>query len=88
MQGPSWPYETARVLTAAANLLNEPASANNSYITKDIYMELLIDYAKQHTVTSAINDTANPPGSGHIFENLHADKGVSGFPNNSIYYAH
>lgn len=26
---------------------------------------------RQHTRTSAVNDTANPIGSGHIFENLH-----------------
>jgi hypothetical protein len=104
--GPSWPYETARVLTAAANVLNEyqtttsdagtPRSAsrtgsatrssgansadddvgaNGFALTATQYVGLLMQYARQHTKTTAINDTASPLGSGHLFENLHADLG-------------
>ena len=39
------------------------------------YFHILRQYAQQHTKTFAINDTAVPKGSGHIFENLHADLG-------------
>ena len=39
------------------------------------YVYLLRQYARQHTKTFAVNDTAFPNGSGHIFENLHADLG-------------
>jgi len=71
--GPSWPYETARVLTAAANLLNDyPAQ---SVMSMSQYLALLDQYAKQHTRTTALNDTADPIGSGHIFEVLHPDDG-------------
>ena len=74
--GPSWPFETARVLTGAANLLNrvdlDPASLP---ISVDDYWSLLTQYIRQHTATSAVNDTADPVGSGHIFENLHPDLG-------------
>ena len=38
-------------------------------------MELLRQYARQHTRTSAVNDTASPPGSGHVFENVHPTLG-------------
>lgn len=39
------------------------------------YLQLLLQYAQQHTRTSASNDTANPKGSGHIFELVHPDLG-------------
>lgn len=70
---PSWPYETARVLTSAANLLNDYPLQSVLNVTQ--YLYLLDQYAKQHTKTSARNDTADPPGSGHIFEVLHPDDG-------------
>eukprot|EP00756_Hemistasia_phaeocysticola_P050982 Hpha_TRINITY_DN26164_c0_g1::TRINITY_DN26164_c0_g1_i1::g.155312::m.155312 len=76
--GPSWPYETSRVLTALANLLNDDfgtMARNASGMTADEFERLLLQYARQHTRTYAINDTASPPGSGHIFENLHPDLG-------------
>jgi len=80
--GPSWPYETARVLTAAANILQE--YSNQSTLTGDEYFQLLAQYIFQHTTTSANNDTAHPPGSGHIFENVHADLGY--WNNRAIMY--
>ena len=44
-------------------------------IDVDDYWTLLQQYARQHTVTTAVNDTADPLGSGHVFENLHGDLG-------------
>lgn len=77
--GPSWPYETSRVLTGFANLLNRdriravPLSLREIYHSE--YWSLLLQYARQHTRTYAINDTAPSQGSGHVFENLHPDLG-------------
>ena len=71
--GPSWPYETARVLTAAANVLNDYPP--QSVLSAKDYYALVLAYAKQHTRTFATNDTASPSHSGHVFENLHADLG-------------
>ena len=71
--GPSWPYETARVLTSIANLLNE--YSNITKVTPNDYVTLLSQYAAQHTKSYAINDTASPIGSGHVFEVLHPDDG-------------
>lgn len=71
--GPSWPYETARVLTSAANVLNEYPS--QSVLTPAEYTDLLVQYARQHTRTTAVNDTATPRGSGHVFELVHPDLG-------------
>jgi len=72
--GPTWPYETARVLTSAANLLNN-FGGNDVPISANQYFALLHSYARQHTASTAINDTAVPLGSGHVFENMHPDKG-------------
>ena len=80
--GPSWPYETARVLTAAANVLNEYSS--QSALTSAQYWELLSQYVLQHTATTAANDIAKPLGSGHVFENVHADLGY--WNNRAIMY--
>ena len=41
----------------------------------DKYMQLLLQYAQQHTLTTATNDTAHPLGSGHVFELVHPDLG-------------
>ncbi|CAB9531128.1 Inherit from bactNOG: domain protein [Seminavis robusta] len=77
--GPTWPYETSRVLTAVANLLadyNNTAVVDASGMTHKIWEQLFLQYARQHTQTTAVNDTARPlPSSGHIFENLHPDLG-------------
>ena len=67
------PYETARVLTAAANVLND--YPGQTAMSSSQYYSLLVAYAKQHTSTTAVNDTAHPAGSGHVFENLHPDLG-------------
>jgi hypothetical protein len=71
--GPSWPYETARVLTGAANLLNDYPDQTSLKVSE--YVHLLDQYAKQHTKTFAKRDTAKPIGSGHVFEVLHPDLG-------------
>ena len=36
---------------------------------------MLLTFARQHTRSTATNDTARPLGSGHIFENIHPDLG-------------
>jgi len=72
--GPSWPYETARVLTGAANVIHA-AAADSAPVTRDQYISMLLAYARQHTRSYAANDTAHPAGSGHVFENLHPDLG-------------
>ena len=77
------PYETARVLTAAANVLLEYSSTilvagtdeQEPVLTVAQYWQLLKQYLRQHTASFAVNDTAYPTGSGHIFENMHADLG-------------
>lgn len=71
--GPSWPYETSRVLAGLANYLVDTPAPHA--VTRAQYWALLQQYARQHTRTSAVNDTAHPPGSGHVFENLHPDLG-------------
>lgn len=71
--GPSWPYATARVLTSAANVLGDyPAQ---SVLNIEKYFALLLQYAQQHTKSTAFNDTASPLGSGHVFEVIHPDLG-------------
>ena len=72
--GPSWPYETSRVLTGLANFINRNSSTID-YEKMAQYVFLLRQYARQHTKTFAVNDTAVPKGNGHVFENLHADLG-------------
>jgi len=75
--GPSWPYETARVLGGAANALHAASAAGAAAapLSREQYVSMLLDYARQHTATFAADDTASPVGSGHIFENLHPDLG-------------
>jgi hypothetical protein len=70
------------VLTAAANILQEYPT--QSTLTDDQYFQLLAQYILQHTATSANNDTAHPTGSGHVFENVHADLGY--WNNRAIMY--
>jgi len=66
----SWPYETARVLTSLANVMNDYPNGEET-VSRSVYGFLLTQYARQHTRTTAANDTAVPLGSGHVFENLH-----------------
>merc|ERR1719198_2708139 len=63
----SWPYETSRLLTGAANILNRDDGSAQAHLTNEQYFSLLVDYARQHTRTSAVNDTGIP----HVFENVH-----------------
>ena len=77
--GPSWPFETSRVLTAVANLLidhnDNPSIIKASGMNDKEFQRLFLQYALQHTRTRAVNDTARPLTSGHVFENLHPDEG-------------
>ena len=84
--GPSWPYETSRVLTAAAHALDggggdddaddadvaagRAAAAAALPIDADDFHAMLLDYARQHLRTSA--DNASAP---FVFENVHPDAG-------------
>jgi hypothetical protein len=78
------------VLTGIANLLRdfptisttiEPRQHSTTIeplqqdVTTEHYWKLLLQFARQHTATYTVNDTAVPPGSGHFFENLHPEKG-------------
>ena len=80
--GPSWPYETSRVLTGLANLLvddfgheSRDAIIKASGMTPEEFQRLFQQYALQHTITRAVNDTAHPWYAGHVFENVHPDEG-------------
>jgi hypothetical protein len=75
--GTSWPFETSRVLTAVANLLSGYSDAviAASGMSPDAFERLFLQYSRQHTKTTAENDTAHPLGSRHIFENVHPDLG-------------
>jgi len=50
-------------------------NTTNVLTTRRHYWQLLLQYAQQHTRTYAVNDTAQPLHSGHVFENLHPDLG-------------
>ena len=53
-------YETARVLTAAANVLNDYGQTlGPSTLSAHEYYGMVAAYAKQHTDTYAANDTAH-----------------------------
>ena len=68
-------------MTAVANLLSDYGSAK---APPPLTSTLLMQYVKEHTATTASNDTAHPLGSGHVFENLHADLGY--WNNRAIMY--
>jgi sucrose-6-phosphate hydrolase SacC (GH32 family) len=83
--GPSWPFESSRVLTAAANLLHDHGSTQTA-LTFVQYATLLTQYARQHTQIPA--PSYNPPDqpesdpdkrplneSMHVYELLHPDEG-------------
>eukprot|EP01043_Picozoa_sp_COSAG02_P030829 COSAG02_NODE_1986_length_10180_cov_38.805575_10_plen_511_part_00 len=64
--GPSWPYETARVITGLSNLLNNypvgsasdggPANSEET-MTKEHYMQVLQQYAIAHTRSQPANSS-------------------------------
>jgi hypothetical protein len=66
--GPSWPYETSRVITGMSNLLNDyPQQVT---VTSSHYMQLLQQYARAHTRSHAAN--ASSP---YIGENIEPHDG-------------
>ena len=83
--GPSWPYETARVLTGLANFLIEYPKAQSlgANVTPATFTRLLRTYAQTHTRSSAANGTRQeppnaPPASRSqpwVGENVEPDKG-------------
>ena len=62
------------MLTSAAHVLNDGYVAH-ALLTVAEYVQLIRQYARQHTKTFADPDTAKPTGSGHIYEVLHPDLG-------------
>jgi hypothetical protein len=48
--GPSWPFATTQTLKGLSNLLNN--YSNKGSISKDDYYELLLQYAKSHSITN------------------------------------
>ena len=64
-------------MTGLGNLLNEgtPEAIQASDMSASTFDALLQQYARQHIETFAMNDTAKPLGSGHVFEVLHPDLG-------------
>jgi len=75
--GPSWPFETSKAITGAANVLND-YPVDTSHLTQDTYFELLSQYARAHVRMTAVN--AEPwllSGTGKcwIGEDFHPDDG-------------
>jgi hypothetical protein len=70
--GPSWPYETSRVLTGLANFLSDypPAQAAAAGMTPTHFTKLLRTYAYSHTHGNASNGSVPWVG-----ENIDADNG-------------
>ena len=75
----SWPYETARVLHGMANVLignqSGVAPRTTEHLNPSGYWRLLKQFARQHTASYCVQDTAKPTGSGHVCENIHPDLG-------------
>lgn len=53
--GPSWPFATSQTLTAIADILQ--GEGENSYLTKDVYMETLRTYSSSHRRINEDGDT-------------------------------
>jgi len=68
--GPSWPYETSRVLSGLGNLLLEYPSTQHGAMNSSVFLDLLNQYTKQHTGSHPINGTTP-----WIGENIHPDEG-------------
>ena len=73
----SWPYESSRVIAGLARLLHNDAYASATAaappVTVETYYSLLLQFARQHTRTFAIDE--NPGQDARIGENLHPDLG-------------
>ena len=73
----SWPYESSRVIAGLARLLHNDAykvaAAAAPAVTVDNYYSLLLQFARQHTRTFAIDE--NPGQDARIGENMHPDLG-------------
>eukprot|EP01043_Picozoa_sp_COSAG02_P004736 COSAG02_NODE_125_length_34972_cov_101.069997_16_plen_589_part_00 len=70
--GPSWPYETSRVLTGLANFISDfpPAQTAAAGMTPTHFTKLLRTYAYSHTHGNATNGSVPWVG-----ENIDADNG-------------
>ena len=73
----SWPYESSRVIAALGRVLHAPwyanATASDKIVNVDTYYALLLQFAKQHTRTYAVDE--NPGQDARIGENMHPDLG-------------
>ena len=76
--GPSWPYETSRLLAALANVLNEELVPQN--MSSSVWLRLLAQYARAHTRSkvSEPSDLKGAPVPQHpwIGEVIHPDDGT------------
>lgn len=82
--GPSWPYETSRVLTGLANFLIDYPSAQSAGagVSSANFTRLLRTYAITHTRSSAANGTRQEPSAAPatsrnqpwVGENIEPDK--------------
>ena len=75
--GPTWPFETSKVLTGALNLLHDYPS-NTGGIDATNLWTLISQYARLHSHTSAVNASdwlLDGVGHAWIGEDLHPDDG-------------
>ena len=75
---PTWPYETSRLLTGLANLLND-YPPNVSSMTKQSFWQLLLQFVRAHmqsTIAFPFDTDGNAvPEHPWIGEDLHPDLG-------------
>lgn len=73
----SWPYESSRVIAALARVLHASSYAGaiggDTIVHADTYWALLLQFARQHTRTFAVEE--NPGQDARIGENMHPDLG-------------
>jgi hypothetical protein len=73
----SWPFESSRVIAALARVLHTRAYASAVAVDKSVsvesYYALLLQFARQHTRTYAVDE--NPGQDARIGENMHPDLG-------------
>jgi len=78
--GPTWPFETSKLITAAINVLHDYADAarQSGALDASTLWSLIAQYAQAHTHASAVNASDwELSGLGHswIGEALHPDEG-------------
>ena len=76
--GPSWPYETSRLLTGLATFLTQYSDLGS--MTSAHWMDLMAQYARAHTRSHVLepSDERGAPVAEHpwIGEDIHPDDGT------------